>query len=73
MAIQNVNLQPFEKLLNDEDPLEIVWYLDEVMLTLVQHSGNEGYLPELGHWYYILRLLRDAFYACTPPHCNGNH
>lgn len=59
------NLTPLEELLHEEDPLEIARYLDDMMLVLVQHSDNDGYLPELSHRYYILRVLRNVFSACT--------
>ena len=65
MTNQNPNLQPLEKLLREEAPLEIARYLDDVMLTLVQQSDNDGHLEGLGHRYYILRTLRNAFSACT--------
>lgn len=65
MTSKPFNLSPLEKLLHEEDPLEIAQYLDDVMLTLVQHSDNEGYVEGLGHRYYILRVLRDAISACV--------
>ncbi len=40
MIIQNVNIQPLEKLLREEDPLEFARYLDDVMLTL--KPGGHG-------------------------------
>lgn len=66
------NLYPLLELLHREDPLEITRYLDEMLNILVQFSENEGHLNGLGHRYYLLRELRNAFLKTAKDQCHGN-
>ena len=66
------NTQPLEDLLDKEDPLEISRYLDETLSILVQFSENEGHLVGLGHRYYLLRELRNAFLKTAKAQYYGN-
>ena len=73
------NLYPLLDLLSREDPLEITRYLDDMLSILVQFSEHEGHLTGLGHRYYLIREIRNAFsataneYKATKGNCNGNH
>ena len=55
------NHYPLLKLLNQEDPLEIARYLDDLLSFMVELNEYEGRVEGLGHRYQLIRTLRDAF------------
>ncbi len=65
MPSKSFCLQPLEKLLDEEDPLEIAWLLDELMLILVHYGELSGqrYI-HLSDYYHLAREVRNAFFAC---------
>ena len=66
------NLYPLLDLLSREDPQEITRYLDDTLNVLVQHSEQEGQLVGLGHRYYLIREVRNAFLRASKEGCYGN-
>lgn len=66
------NLQPLEKLLTEEDPLEIARYLDDTLSFLVQLNEYEGFITGIAHHYQMLRALRDAILKSVNERGYGN-
>ena len=69
----NINLHPLEKLLIEEDPLEVTRHLDDMLSILVQYNESQGHLADLGDRYHMIRILRNAFSQTAKSPYYGNH
>lgn len=67
------DMTPLINLLSDEDPEEIAWLLDEMIMIWISYAEDQGqYYRQMSNRCHVLRELRNAFLKTAKDQYHGN-